>query len=152
MSSPPSRATNRDEKGFVLLTVVIFTFILFALATRYTWVASQELYLSQTAIRDIQANEIARAGLAVGLEKIRRGERIPTEGHRQQLENGVALIIETPEGSDNKWRLSSTGYLFDEENPASTATITAVVDATAQDAAGAVLAYREGQIASGEKR
>jgi len=150
METASTLREKRKDGGYVLLVVVIFSFTLFALATTYVGKTMSDRTSSMNEIRRMQATELARAGVELGRDRIAREQAVPGEDLSQDLPTGsVRVRAATCGPTQGCWKLSSTGFVPSATQANATATVTAWVGSSPEDATGAsprILAYLEGEM------
>jgi hypothetical protein len=122
-----SERSTREDRGYVLLVVVIFSFILFALVTTYVGKTMFDRKTSMNEIHRVQATELARAGVNLGLEGIWRGRMPAEEGLIRDLPTGSVWVTAEELEPGEKWRLACTGYVPEATHPVMAASVTALV-------------------------
>ena len=142
--------THRKEtaRGYVLLVVVVFSFILFALATTYVGKTMFDRKTSMNEIHRIQATELARAGVSLGLERVSAGGAIGEEGLKHDLPTGSVRVTAEEVDAGSTWRLSCTGLVPEATHPVATASVTVLIGQSPGDATGSqpvLLNYLEGE-------
>jgi Tfp pilus assembly protein PilX len=139
---------EEKTRGYVLLVVVVFSFILFALATTYVGKTMFDRKTSMNEIHRIQATELARAGVSLGLERLSAGGSMAEEGLKHDLPTGAVWVTAEDVVPGKTWRLSCTGSVPEATHPVATASIAALVGFLPGDATSArpvLLSYLEGE-------
>ena len=148
-------SSKSEERGYVLLVVVIFSFTLFALATTYVGKTQFDRRSSMDEIRRMQATELARAGVELGRDSLSRRQSAPEEDLRRDLPTGsVRVEFEPSKTSEGVWRLTSTGLVPSATQSVMEVTVSALVGSPPENATGTparTIGYLEGEKVSGEE-
>lgn len=142
-----STHTEEQTRGYVLLVVVVFSFILFALATTYAGKTMFDRKTSMNEIHRIQATELARSGVNLALDRISRGETIAEGGLIHDLPTGSVWVTAESADSEGSWKLSCTGYVPEATHPVAAVSIGALVGSlpgSATDSPPVLWSYLEG--------